>query len=42
MLTEKFDDACRYAHRLHHTQTRKGTAIPYISHLLSVAALLDS
>jgi len=40
MLTKRFDDAFRYAHALHKNQTRKGTAIPYISHLLSVAALV--
>lgn len=40
MLTERFDDAFRYAHRLHRTQTRKGTPIPYISHLMTVAALV--
>jgi (p)ppGpp synthase/HD superfamily hydrolase len=40
MLTKRFDDAFRYAHELHKDQTRKGTAIPYISHLMSVAALV--
>ncbi|MPY74576.1 MAG: HD domain-containing protein [Alphaproteobacteria bacterium] len=30
----------RYASRLHREQRRKGTDIPYISHLLSVAALV--
>lgn len=40
MLTERFDDAFRYAHRLHRAQTRKGTPIPYISHLMIVAALV--
>src|SRR3954468_6220979 len=40
MLTKRFDDAFQYAHTLHQEQTRKGTAIPYVSHLLSVAALV--
>ena len=40
MLTERFDEAFHYAHRLHRTQTRKGTPIPYISHLMTVAALV--
>ena len=40
MLTDRFDDAFQFAHRLHRTQTRKGTPIPYISHLMTVAALV--
>ncbi len=40
MLTERFDEAFRFAHRLHRDQTRKGTPIPYISHLMTVAALV--
>ncbi len=40
MLTERFDDAFRFAHRLHRDQKRKGTSIPYISHLMTVAALV--
>lgn len=40
MLTTRFDDAFRYAHRLHQSQTRKGTLIPYISHLMTVSALV--
>jgi (p)ppGpp synthase/HD superfamily hydrolase len=40
LLTERFDEAFHYAHRLHRTQTRKGTTIPYISHLMTVAALV--
>ena len=39
MLTEKFDEAFRYTHRLHRDQTRKGTQIPYISHLMTKASL---
>ena len=40
MLTERYDDAFRYAHGLHGTQTRKGTSIPYIAHLMIVSALV--
>lgn len=40
MLTDRFDAALSYASELHREQTRKGTAIPYVSHLLSVAALV--
>ncbi|MFO6447970.1 HD domain-containing protein [Erythrobacter sp. NE805] len=38
-LTQRFDDALAYASRLHRHQTRKGNGIPYISHLLAVAAI---
>jgi (p)ppGpp synthase/HD superfamily hydrolase len=40
MLSTRYDDALRYAHDLHRAQTRKGTAIPYISHLMTVSALV--
>jgi (p)ppGpp synthase/HD superfamily hydrolase len=39
-LTDRFEEALVYANRLHSKQTRKGGKIPYISHLLSVAALV--
>jgi len=39
-LTSRYDDAFRYAHDLHRDQTRKGTTIPYISHLMAVSALV--
>jgi (p)ppGpp synthase/HD superfamily hydrolase len=39
-LTRRFEDALIFAHHLHATQQRTGTAIPYIAHLLSVAALV--
>ena len=29
-----------YATRLHRTQSRKGTTIPYVSHLLAVASIV--
>ena len=39
MLTNRFDDALAYASRIHRDQRRKGTDIPYISHLLGTAAI---
>jgi (p)ppGpp synthase/HD superfamily hydrolase len=39
MLTDRFDHALAYASRIHRDQTRKGTAIPYISHLMGTAAI---
>jgi (p)ppGpp synthase/HD superfamily hydrolase len=37
-LTEKFDRALLYAAATHSEQKRKGTNIPYLAHLLAVAA----
>lgn len=39
-LSTRFDDALRFAAELHRGQFRKGTRIPYVAHLLSVAALV--
>jgi len=39
-LTERFEHAVGYANRIHANQTRKGTGIPYLSHLLGVASLV--
>lgn len=39
-LTERFDRALLYASNLHRTQRRKGTKIPYVSHLLAVAGIV--
>lgn len=39
-LGELFDDALEFASTAHRSQARKGTTIPYVSHLLSVAALV--
>lgn len=39
-LTHRFEQALVYANRLHCKQIRKGSNVPYISHLLSVAALV--
>lgn len=40
MLSQRFDQALTFAHGLHRAQTRKGGSIPYIAHLLGVAALV--
>ncbi|MEZ6016685.1 MAG: HD domain-containing protein [Planctomycetota bacterium] len=39
-LTERFETALVYATKLHATQTRKGSGIPYVSHLLGVCSLV--
>ncbi len=39
-LTARFEEALVYATQLHARQKRKGTHIPYVAHLLSVAALV--
>src|SRR5262245_22604284 len=38
MLTDRFDRALLYATHVHGGQVRKGTSIPYVAHLLAVAA----
>ncbi len=40
VLTTRFDRAVAYAREAHQNQVRKGTAIPYVSHLLAVASLV--
>jgi (p)ppGpp synthase/HD superfamily hydrolase len=40
ILTNRFDEAFRYAHEVHAGQTRKGTAAPYIGHLIGVASIV--
>jgi (p)ppGpp synthase/HD superfamily hydrolase len=40
VLTNRFAEAFAYAEALHSRQIRKGTRIPYVSHLMSVAALV--
>lgn len=40
ILSRKFDEALAFAMDLHRKQVRKGTGVPYVSHLLSVAALV--
>ncbi|OFW43604.1 MAG: phosphohydrolase [Acidobacteria bacterium RIFCSPLOWO2_12_FULL_67_14b] len=39
MTTQRFESALAYAHQVHQGQTRKGTGIPYIAHILGVAAI---
>jgi (p)ppGpp synthase/HD superfamily hydrolase len=39
-ITHRFDDALAFAVDLHRDQRRKGSGIPYVAHLLSVAALV--
>ena len=40
MLSERFELALGYAARLHRSQRRRGSDVPYVAHLLSVAALV--
>lgn len=40
-LTQRFDEAFRYAHEIHADQVRKGIhPIPYIGHLMGVASIV--
>ena len=39
-LSPRLDDAFRYAHEIHATQTRKGNSSPYIGHLMGVASIV--
>jgi hypothetical protein len=39
-LSARFDDAFKYAHEVHAAQTRKGSASPYIGHLMGVASIV--
>lgn len=39
LLSDRFQDALAFAAKLHAGQVRKGTTIPYISHLLAVTAI---
>jgi len=39
-LSTRFEDALTFATRLHADQARKGTTIPYISHLLAVTSIV--
>jgi (p)ppGpp synthase/HD superfamily hydrolase len=40
IITDRYNDALSYAETLHRSQFRKGTLIPYISHLMTVSALV--
>src|SRR5215218_9439921 len=39
-LSERFDDALVFAARHHRAQPRKGSRVPYMTHLMSVSALV--
>jgi GTP pyrophosphokinase len=39
MLSERFTNALTFATQLHAEQTRKGSGIPYIAHLIGVASI---
>lgn len=39
ITTDRFVAAMGYAHAVHHGQFRKGTGIPYMAHVLGVAAI---
>lgn len=40
LLSPRFEEALVFAARLHARQKRKGTGVPYVSHLLGVASLV--
>lgn len=40
IISTRYQEALRFAFELHHKQTRKGSSIPYLSHLESVAAIV--
>ena len=40
LLGDRFEAALVMAYRLHRSQVRKGSPVPYVAHLLSVAALV--
>jgi (p)ppGpp synthase/HD superfamily hydrolase len=39
-LGRRFDEAFAYAHEVHAAQSRKGTPVPYIGHLMGVASIV--
>ena len=39
-LSDRFGEALQYAFALHQGQYRKGSRVPYISHLLGVTAIV--
>lgn len=40
MYSGRLDEAFVFAHRLHRAQRRKGSGVPYVTHLMAVAALV--
>jgi GTP pyrophosphokinase len=41
LLGDRFEAALAWAAALHRTQLRKGSDVPYVSHLLAVAAIVE-
>ena len=39
-LTRRFDEAFVYAHETHADQSRKGSGVPYVGHLMGVASIV--
>jgi (p)ppGpp synthase/HD superfamily hydrolase len=39
-LSERFDEALGFAHRVHRRQARKGAQVPYFAHVIGVASLV--
>ena len=39
-MTDRFDRALVFASELHRQQRRKGSEVPYVAHLLAVAAIV--
>jgi len=40
MYSERLDEAFAFAHNLHRNQRRKGSRVPYVTHLMAVGALV--
>jgi (p)ppGpp synthase/HD superfamily hydrolase len=40
ILSDRFENALAYAFQVHQMQMRKGSSIPYVSHLIAVTALV--
>ena len=40
VLSQRFDEALQFAASIHRQQMRKGTAVPYITHLMAVSAIV--
>ena len=40
VLSQRFEDALLYAAHIHGGQTRKGTEVPYMAHLMAVAGIV--
>lgn len=40
VLSKRFEDAVLYGIRIHGEQTRKGTSIPYVAHLMAVTGIV--